>query len=118
MTSYYITCKNSGEFADKLLNGVYDQQIHRDLCDIAEVEGYQNFKDKDPTDFFDFTIELTDENKFYQIDPWDKAHFSKSNHDVSEFERKVNILLTAVIYDKYEELLRFLRLDSCKRPQL
>jgi hypothetical protein len=114
MIAYYIACRNSGEFADKLLNGVYDQHIHRDLCDIAEVEGYQNFKDTDPTGFFDFTIELTEENKFFHIDPWDKAHFSKFNQDVSEFERKANILLTAVICDKYEELLRCLRLDSCK----
>ncbi|HHT65098.1 MAG TPA: hypothetical protein GX017_03315 [Clostridiales bacterium] len=114
MTAYYIACRNFGEFAKKLLNGVYDRHIHRDLCDIAEVEGYQSFKDADPTGFFDFTIELKDEGDFFHIDPWDKDHFRQFNRDVSEFERKVNILLTAVIHEKYEDLLKSLKLHSRK----
>lgn len=114
MIAYYIACKTSGEFADNLLNGVYDHPIHRDLCDIAETERYQGFKDVDPTGFFDFTIELKEEDKFFHIDPWDKDRFCKYNPDVTEFERKANLLLTAVINDKYEDLLRCLRLDNCK----
>jgi hypothetical protein len=109
MLTYYITCRNTNEFAQNIFSGHYDWQIYGYLYNLAREKGYEEFQKGDPTELFDFEIQLTDRAEILYITPWDMNSCTKRSIDLSEQERKIVLLLAAIIREKFQYVLEIFK---------
>lgn len=112
MFIHYGNYKSSLEFAMSLLKGEYDRQIFSFLYELAKQKGHRRFHSLDPTEYFIFDIEFTDENEFLDITSWNMNNCSKWDPDMSELERKAVMLMASIIRDKYAEVISILKYEK------
>jgi hypothetical protein len=124
MRMFTSTCRNTNELALEILSGKYDRDIYEYLYllarekDLKELKNFGEFQNQDPTEYFNFEIELTEPGEILYITPWDMNSCTKRSMDLSEQERKIVLLLAAIIREKFNYVLEIFkprepdRLDS------
>lgn len=107
MKAIYSTFRNMNHFIDYILSGGYDDIIYNHIYDSAHLFLSENSNEKsfDPVKMFDFTINFTDIDEYLYILPSDiRYSYAKNRWELNQKEKKIALLLKAIIKDCYEQM--------------
>lgn len=107
MKAIYSTFRNMNDFIDHILSGGYDDIIYNHIYDSAHLFLSENSDEKnfDPVKMFDFTINFTDIDEYLYIIPSDiRSCYAKNRWELNQKEKKIALLLGAIIRDCYEQM--------------
>jgi hypothetical protein len=118
MLMFSNTYRNTNELALEILSGQFDRQIYGYLWNLTREKGFEEIKKIDPTGLFNFEIELLDRSELLFITPWDMNSCTKCGIDLSEQERKIVLLLAAIIREKHHYVMEIFKpLEPTGKPE-
>jgi hypothetical protein len=92
------------DFATSLLNREYDRVIHDSLNGLSESMDNWRFINLDPTAYFNFAIDLSDEEECFVIDPWAMIHNYRWYPSAGSTKHKIMMLLVSIIRFHHSEI--------------
>ena len=106
MKAIYRTFRDMNDFIDYILSGGYDDTIYNHIYNSSRLflseDSGESF---DPVKMFDFTVNFTDIDEYLYILPSDMRYsHAKNRWTLNQKEKKIGLLLKAIIEDCYEQM--------------
>ena len=112
MFTYNDTYESITDFTWSLLDGEYDRKIYNNLYELSKNMDNWRFANLDPTAYFEFVIELSDEEEPFIINPWVMIHNYRWYPGTGSLEHKLMMLLVAIIRFQHSEILANLKFNK------